>query len=340
MDAEEFDMGLGWLMAGMWIACSGSDKSAETMAAQKTLAAGGLSDAQTQLTAILAEVPGDPVAATALAHIHVLNGEFSQAESVLNAVQSEDATVQSEIALRKALVALEAKDFSKAKEMALLSNEDFSHILAAEISLMDGEYEEAIEYLEKVAGSHQALAKQYLKLLDGNEWSQAYAEAQALWALRDFDLAIQSVAGTMEFVSNTALDNQYNDHVILWASRSVAVAQPEIAEQLLSIKGVKSVDEDWRVGILQAMITSVKGDVAAGKNQFEALNGIAPAQALHDAKATTVVVLSTIDEDGSSLLSGLRGTSGAYAAYSANQKSRAKDMVDSEMFERFLEGGL
>ena len=126
-------MGLGWLMAGMWIACSGSDKSAETMAAQKTLAAGGLSDAQTQLTAILAEVPGDPVAATALAHIHVLNGEFSQAESVLNAVQSEDATVQSEIALRKALVALEAKDFSKAKEMALLSNEDFSQKLVINI---------------------------------------------------------------------------------------------------------------------------------------------------------------------------------------------------------------
>ena len=334
-------MGLGWLMAGMWIACSGSDKSAETMAAQKTLAAGGLSDAQSQLMAILEEVPGDPVAATALAHIYVLNGDFTQAESVLDTVQSEDAKIQSEIALRKALVALEAKDFSKAKEMALTSKEEFALVLAAEISLMDGEYEEAIEYLEKVGGSHQALAKQYLELLDGNEWSQAYAEAQALWALRDFDLAIQSVAGTMEeFVSNKALENRYNDHVILWASRSVAVAQPEIAEQLLSIKGVKSVKEDWRVGVLNAMITSVKGDVAAGKVQFEALNGIAPAQALHDAKATTVVVLSTIDEDGSSLLSGLRGTSGAYAAYSANQKSRAMDMVDSDIFERFLEGGL
>ena len=333
-------MGFAWLMTLSWMACSGTDKSAETMDAQKALAAGNLSDAQTQLGAILSEVPQDPNAATAMAHIHVLNGDFAQAESVLNAVQTEDAAVQSQIALRRALVALAAKDFSKAKEIALTSNEDFASVLAAEISLMDGEYEEAVGYLEKVGGAHKSLARQYLKLLDGNEWSQAYAEAQALWALRDFDLAIQSVAGTLEFVSNQALDNQYTNHVVLWASRAVAVAQPKIAKDLLSIKGVKSAKDDWRVAVLEAMITAVDGDVAAGKAQFEALEGVAPAQALNDAKATTVVVLSSIDKDGSALLSGLNGTGAAYAAYSANQKSRALDLVDSDVFERFLEGGL
>ena len=332
-------MMFGWLTSAIWMGCSGSDKSEEIMAAQKALAAGQLSSAQTQLTPILAEVPQNADAATAMAHIHVLKGEYSQAEAVLNAVQSEDPVVLSQVALRKALVALEARDFSKAKEMAITSQEDFAMVLAAEISLMDGEYDEAIDYLEKVGGEHRSLAKSYLKLLDGDEWSQAYAEAQALWALRDFDLAIQSVAGTMEFVSKSALDNQPKEHILLWASRAVAVAQPEVASQLLSLKGAPTAD-DWRVGVLNAMITTVDGDVSGGKAQFEALAGVAPEQAVHDAKATAVVVLSSLGKDGSALLSGLHGTSGAYAAYRADQKSRAADMVDSAIFEQFLNGGL
>ena len=88
------------------------------------------------------------------------------------------------------------------------------------------------------------------------------------------------------------------------------------------------------------MITTVDGDVSGGKAQFEALAGVAPEQALHDAKATAVVVLSSLGKDGSSLLSSLRGTSGAYAAYRSGQKRRAADMVDSTIFEQFLNGGL
>lgn len=333
-------MMFGWLTAAIWIGCSGSDKSEEIMAAQKSLSAGELSSAETQLTAVLAEVPENAEAASAMAHIHVLKGEYSQAEAVLNAVQTEDAGVQSQIALRKALVALQAKDFSKAKEVALGSQEDFAMVLVAEISLMDGEYDEAITYLEKVGGAHRNLAKSYLKLLDGDEWSQAYAEAQALWALRDFDLAIQSVAGTMEFVSKSALDNDPNSHIVLWASRAIAVAQPDVARQLLSLKGAPTADADWRVGVLKAMITTVDGDISAGKAEFKALEGVAPKEALHDARATSVVVLSSLGKDGSSLLSDLRGTTGAYAAYRADQQSQASDMVDSRIFERFLNGGL
>jgi tetratricopeptide (TPR) repeat protein len=333
-------MTLGWFIAATWMGCSGSDKSEQIMAAQQTLASGSLSNAQTELSTILTEVPQNADAASAMAHIHVLNGDFAQADAVLSAVQSEDPAVLSQIALRRALVATQAKDFSKAKELALSSQEDFAKILAAEISLMDGEYDDAIGYLEKVGGAHQSLAKDYLKLLDGNEWSQAYAEAQALWALRDFDLAIQSVAGSMEFVSKSALNNKPNEHILLWASRAVAVAQPEVATQLLALKGVPSAEDDWRVGVLNAMITTVGGDVSGGKAQFDALQGVAPAQALHDAKATSVVVLSSLGKDGSALLSGLRGTAGAYAAYRANDKSRAADMVDSKIFEQFLNGGL
>ena len=85
-------MMFGWLTAAIWIGCSGSDKSEEIMAAQKSLSAGDLSSAQSQLTAVLAEVPENADAASAMAHIHVLKGEYSQAEAVLNAVQTEDAT--------------------------------------------------------------------------------------------------------------------------------------------------------------------------------------------------------------------------------------------------------
>ena len=94
----------GWLTSAIWMGCSGSDKSEEIMAAQKALAAGQLSSAQTQLTPVLAEVPQNADAATAMAHIHVLKGEYSQAEAVLSSVQSEDPTVQSQVALEKHLL--------------------------------------------------------------------------------------------------------------------------------------------------------------------------------------------------------------------------------------------
>ena len=61
----------GWLTSAIWLGCSGSDKSEEIMAAQKSLASGELSSAQTQLTAVLAEVPENATAATAMAHILV-----------------------------------------------------------------------------------------------------------------------------------------------------------------------------------------------------------------------------------------------------------------------------
>ena len=114
-------MMFGWLTAAIWIGCSGSDKSEEIMAAQKSLSAGELSSAESQLTGLyFAEVPENADAASAMAHIHVLKGEFSQAEAVLGAVQTEDATVQSQIALRRALVALQAEGLFKSQRDTLL----------------------------------------------------------------------------------------------------------------------------------------------------------------------------------------------------------------------------
>ena len=300
-------MGLLVVIVSTLFGCSEPDKSEDIIKAQRALAAGQLTQSQGILDPVLDEVPGDPTAATTRAHLHLLNGETDQADAVLLQIQSDDPKVQSEISLRRALVALEAKDFSKVKEMALKSTESFAYILAAEISLMDGEHDEAMGYLEKVTGSHSSLAKEYLRLLEGDEWSKSYAEAQALWAVRDYDLAIQSVAGTLEYVSNEAMENQFNEHVIIWSSRAIAVGQPEIAEQLLGLQGFKPDSDDWRVDTLKAMATCVKGDIASGLEMFKKLDGIAPVQGLHDAKATTVVVLSSIGEDGSALLNDLSG---------------------------------
>ena len=131
---------------------------------------GRLSSAQTQLTAVLAEVPENADAASCDGTHSRVERRILQAEAVLSAVQTDDATVQSQIALRKALVALQAKDFSKAKEVAPWFPRRFAMVLAAEISLMDGEYDEAITYCEKVGGAHRAL-QSHLKLLDGTNES-------------------------------------------------------------------------------------------------------------------------------------------------------------------------
>ena len=333
-------MNIGMLLMSTWFGCSGVDKSEDIFKAQKEMAANNLSVAGQQFDAILQEVPGEAVASTSMAHIHMLNGKFEQADAVLASIQTEDPVVKSQIALRRALVALESKDFSKVKEFAQQSTESFAYILVAEISLMDGEHEEAATALEQVNGSHASLAQSYLRLLEGDEWSKAYAEAQALWAVRDFDLAIQSVSGTLQYVSASALDGEFGEHVILWASRAISVGQPEIADDLLQIQGFQPDPEDWKVDTLKAMSTCVKGNVSEGKEMFAALEGKAPPQGLHDAKATTAVVLASIGKDASALLSELRGTSGAFAAYKSKDSNLADDLVDSEIFERFLDGGL
>ena len=333
-------MSIGMLLMSVWFGCSGVDKSEDILKAQKELAAGNVSSAGQQFNAILTEVPGELVSATSMAHIYVLNGAFEQADAVLGTVNSEDPDVMSKVALRRAIVALEAKDFSKVKEFAMQSQESFARVLAAEIWLMDGEHEEAVGLLEKVTGAHAELAKSYLRLLEGDEWAKAYAEAQALWAVRDFDLAIQSVSGTLQYVSNAALNGEFGEHVLLWSSRAIAVGQPEIADELLQVQGFRPNPEDWRVDALKAMSACVKGDIASGQKIFSDLEGKAPEQGLHDAKATTAVVLASIGKDASALLVELRGTAGAYAAYKSKDNNLAEDLVDSDIFERFLTGGL
>ena len=94
-----------------------------------------------------------------------------------------------------------------------------------------------LTYLEKVGGAHRSLAKSYFKLLDGDEWSQAYAEAQALWALREiltwrFNPLLErwSLCPSQPWIINP------KSTYLLWASRAIAVAQPDVARQLLSLK--------------------------------------------------------------------------------------------------------
>ena len=98
----------------------------------------------------------------------------------------------SKVALRRAIVALKRRIF-ESKRVRHAIQESFARVLAAEIWLMDGEHEEAVGLLEKVTGAHAELAKSYLRLLEGDEWAKACG--QALWAVRDFDLAIQSCLG-------------------------------------------------------------------------------------------------------------------------------------------------
>ena len=83
-------MNIGMLLMSTWFGCSGVDKSEDIFKAQKEMAANNLSVAGQQFDAILQEVPGEAVASTSMAHIHMLNGKFEQADAVLASIQTED----------------------------------------------------------------------------------------------------------------------------------------------------------------------------------------------------------------------------------------------------------
>ena len=64
----------------------------------------------------------------------------------------------------------------------------------------------------------------------------------------------------MEFVSKSALDNQPKEHICFGHPVQWRLLSQMLHSQLLSLK-VPTAD-DWRVAVLNAMITTVGGDVS------------------------------------------------------------------------------
>ena len=99
-------------------------------------------------------------------------------------------------------------------------------------------------------------------------------------------------------------------------------------------QGVPTAEADWRVAVLKAMITTVDGMFRRVKTDFkrwkESLR-----RACMMLRATSVVVLSSLGKDGSSLLSDLRGTTGLMPRIERINRVKPLIMVDSKFLNDF-----
>ena len=339
-------IGIGTLIVLGWIGCGTKDQTAEVNAASTQLQQGSFSTAQTSYDAILTADANNVDAAIQAAYVYLLQGQYDKSEAILNAVVTEDAAVQQDLQLRKAIVKITAGQFDQAKDFAQQSNSDFGKIIAAEVSLLDGEVDDAIGFLEGVSSSqYKILAKDYLSLLNSEYTAlQDLAEAQASWALKEYRLAIDSAETAFDSLKGNEeakqAMNSREDMTLLWASRAVVVGKPEIATKILSTNTKYSSANEWRKESIEAMVLCANNQVDEAVKIFAKLEQNVKHSGLHDAIATAVIIIAEQNGDPTPLLSKLSGNSGALAAWKAGNAQEATNLVDSAIFQRFLEGGL
>jgi len=127
---------------------------------------------------------------------------------------------------------------------------------------------------------------------------------------------------------------------LLWASRAVVVGKPETATKILGTHSNYSANNLWRKESIEAMVLCANNQVADAVKIFEKLEENVSHSGLQDAIATAVIIIADQNGDAGPLLSKLSGNSGALAAWKAGQGSDASSLVDSAVFQQFLEGGL
>ena len=322
-------------------ACGSADKSAELQNAKQLLANGEFSKANTVYTAIVQEDAQNVEAVIGASYVHFLSGEYDQAEQLLAGVTSSDVSVANDILLRRAIIAVRKQDFETAQALAKQSSTDFGKILAAEIYLIDGDAEEAIGLLDGVSSSeHKKLASNYLQLLrHESDWMQSLAESQAAWALRDYKLAVKSASGLLKKVQDD-LPN-YSEEALIWASRSIALGEAELAQDILNTPGLDIPSNlVWKKTAIEGMVLCLSGDINGGLSTLESLETVVSQEGMQNIYATTAVVMARKDLSSSTLQQKLDGTAGAVALQQLSKVEDAKDVVDSGIFEKFLQGSL
>ena len=339
--------GFGMIVITGLFACSGADYTAQLKEAQTMLENGQISSANSAYLAILKEDPKQVEAATGAAYVSMLKGDYGKAEELLAGVTGVVENGESagknagDIYLRRAFVAVEQKEYSVAQQHALASSLDLGRLLAAEIYLIDGETDKAVELLKQVSAQPgKKLAKQYLSLLESdNSWLPSYAEAQASWALKDYELAVRSVGAMLGKLEGVLPD--YEETVLLWASRAAVVGQPEISQNLLglNLSGLEA-SQQLRVEATKAMAYYVEGDILKGNSILESLKD-APSLGVQHMKITTAVVIGEKDpQTALALLKGIDGTAAAQAYSRLGKNKKAINIVDSGLFQKYLEGDM
>lgn len=327
-------MSLMLLLGGCQIVTALLGDSKKTVAdAEGLLKAGDLAGAATKYEEGLKKSPTNADLATGAAYTRMLAGDTSGADAALAAAEaaSKDPAQQSQLRLRRALVAIQSGDLDKARGPAEASGLAVGKLLAAEIDLANGNRDQARTLLQGVAetsntgeaGAIGQTATAYLSLLnDANPLVSGLSETQALWALGQQKVAVRSVEDLVKAYAETREDG--NDQLLIWAGRAAAVGEAQVAYNLLDAITVPPPGQAWRVPATRAIATCAEGKGPECVGLFAELRNLAPGDGFLDASVTAALVVA--DKDPASaraLVDGLSGDGVARVLVAVGDKAGA-----------------
>jgi tetratricopeptide (TPR) repeat protein len=337
------------VFAGCFLGSSREGARALAAKGEAELLAGNLPAAAATYEQGVAGFPEDVELATGAAFLALLQNDAARADRLLGAVEPSAGDRTSEVALRRALVALHAGDLDGVKAHAARSELPMARLLSAEVSLAEGEREAAEQRLRPLTQSGlgaavpSALAetaKDYLELLrDPDPLVAGLSEVQALWALGKREVAIRSAEELLKALPD---DDTRDTQLLLWAGRAAAVREVEVARSLLDAMIVTPPEQQWRKLATQAMAVCAEGRAAECLAEFEVLGALprVPVDGLADARATAAMLVAKDDRQVATALAGPYLTdASARALHAAGADQAAWEASRSDLFAEFLRPG-
>ena len=326
----------------------GGDPAEAIAAAETALKNGDMTAASAAYDAALKDFPTSVDVAVGAAYVKVLAGDANAADAILGGVEASAEERVGEVKVRRALLAVQLEDLDKVKAYGKESNVPLGALLAAEAELADGNREAArplLETAKAAPGPVGVTAGQYLTLMaDTNPLVAGLSEAQALWALGQRVVAVQSVGDLVRAYAETREDGA--DQLLVWAGRSAAMGKGDIAVSLLDSITVSPAGQKWRVDATRAMAACASGDSVACIAGFDALDALAastggaiPSDGLADARATAAMVIAGTDPASArKLVENLRGDAAARVLAQVGDAAAASTVVADPFFKSQLGG--
>ena len=337
----------------LFLACdifsSAPDVSGVLQDADQKLSMGDFPAAQSIFEKALEQDPNNHNALTGVAYLSMIQGDYSSADEVLSKAQSAvnlDSEGSKEILaallLRRGMIAIRDGAFTKALQYCVQSELPAGYLFAAEISITEGEHEDALEYLNRVQSSDSKIRRivsEYTDLLEeSSDWGVLLAESQASWALGDYKVAVRTVKSPLlDWL--TQENPKEHDLILLWAGRAASIGEVSVGNELLNAVSKIRQSQVWRVEATRAILSCAAPDAAQRKLCLEQFSQIsmAPIEGIDDAKVTAARLVAEQDSSlASQLLDGIESNAAAAVWNALGNTDEAQD-ISSGLFLKSLE---
>lgn len=303
------------------------------------LKAGDITKAKAALLDASKATPTDVDTALYLAYTQMMSGDFPAADATLAAVEPSATPEQLPgIKLRRAMVALRARDLDAVRDHGRASGLPEGLLLAAEVHIQDLDDEQArklLDQLKSEPGVVGATATKYLELYNGTPEMNSLADVTALWALGERKEACDNASVVIPDLPD---NEEKAELLLLWAGRAATSGQLEVASALRA-EMLPNLDpsQSWRLTAIDAIIAIGQGEYQKGMDLFKALENGAPADGLAHARATAAA-LSGDPEIASQLVGDLESAAVARGLLQAGARDLAIEAAPpSSYLKKFLE---